>query len=68
MRIHLDVQRYPQGNQGAHSAPHERQPDLVLLLQPLTRTNKSLRNVVAIVLSESILSGKSIKGNPLVSI
>jgi hypothetical protein len=47
----------------AHAAPHEGQPDLVLLLQPLTRAYEGLRHLIAIVLSEGILSDRQEASN-----
>jgi hypothetical protein len=55
---YLNVQCDLQRDERAHAAPHEGQPDLVLLLQPLTRAYKGLRHVIALVLSESILSDR----------
>jgi hypothetical protein len=54
LNVQIDLQR----DERAHAAPHEGQPDLVLLLQPLTRAYECLRHVIALVLSESILSDR----------
>jgi hypothetical protein len=55
MLTHLNVQCHPQRDERAHAAPHEGQPYLILLLQPLTRAYEGLRHVIALVLSKSVL-------------
>ena len=49
------MELHPKGHERAHSTPHKGDSELVLLLQPLPGPDESLRHVVAIVFSKSIL-------------